>query len=68
MLDAGLSFFGPHSRIISGYQVQSLYNFQRGGDVDEIRVYDRMLDAAQAAALARNETPALAPFARGLER
>lgn len=59
MLDAGLSFFGPHSRIISGYQVQSAYNFLRGGDVDEIRIYDRMLDASQVGGLARGQAPTL---------
>ncbi len=41
--DTGLDQFGPHSRIISPYQVQSLYNFMRGGDMDELRIYDRML-------------------------
>ncbi|MGC4074618.1 MAG: hypothetical protein QM760_19380 [Nibricoccus sp.] len=30
--DAQLDQFGPHSRIISPYQVQSDYNFVRGGD------------------------------------
>jgi len=29
--DTGLDQFGPHSRIISPYQVQSLYSFMRGG-------------------------------------
>jgi hypothetical protein len=42
--DAALDQFGPHSRIISPHQVQSDYNFIRGGDIDEIRIYDRMLD------------------------
>ncbi len=31
------------------HQVQSRYNFMRGSDLDEIRVYDRMLDAAGGA-------------------
>ncbi|MBW3618545.1 MAG: LamG domain-containing protein, partial [Proteobacteria bacterium] len=52
--DAGLYAFGPHSRIISPYQVQSRYSFMRGGDVDEIRIYDRMLTPEAVAALARN--------------
>ncbi len=43
VFDTGLDQFGPHSRIISPYQVQSLYNFMRGGDMDELRIYDRML-------------------------
>ena len=50
--DAGLDQFGPHSRIISPYQVQSAYNFVRGGDIDEVRVYDRMVGDAKVAALA----------------
>lgn len=43
VLSTGLDQFGPHSRVISPAQVQSAYNFQRGGDIDEIRIYDRML-------------------------
>jgi hypothetical protein len=58
--DAGLDQFGIAGRVIAPHQVQSRYNFLRGGDMDEIRVYDRALDAAGVAALARNE-PASAP-------
>ena len=43
VLATGLDQFGPHSRVISPAQVQSAYNFVRGGDIDEIRIYDRML-------------------------
>jgi len=43
LYDNGLDQFGPHSRIISPYQVQSAYCFMRGGDIDEIRIYDHML-------------------------
>ncbi|MCX6143181.1 MAG: VOC family protein [Ignavibacteriales bacterium] len=43
VLSTGLDQFGPHSRVISSAQVQSAYNFVRGGDIDEIRIYDRML-------------------------
>jgi hypothetical protein len=43
LFDTGLDQFGPHSRVISPYQVQSAYNFVRGGDIDEIRIYDHML-------------------------
>ena len=39
-------------RIISPYQVQSAYNFVRGGDIDEVRIYDRMLSDENVAALA----------------
>lgn len=54
---AGLDQFGPHSRIISPYQVQSHYNYTRGGDIDEIHIYDRMLDDRNIAALARGDAP-----------
>jgi hypothetical protein len=59
--DAALDQFGPHSRIISPYQVQSAYNFVRGGDIDELRIYDRMLADDRVAALARGEAPEGAP-------
>ncbi|MBI5767283.1 MAG: LamG domain-containing protein [Verrucomicrobia bacterium] len=52
-LDAALDQFGPHSRIISPYQVQSDYNFVRGGDIDEIRIHDRALADDAIATLAR---------------
>ena len=63
VLDSGLDQFGPTSRVVSPHQVQSRYNFLRGGDYDELRVYDHALDASQVAALARAEepTPAGAP-------
>ncbi|MGI5899465.1 MAG: LamG-like jellyroll fold domain-containing protein [Christensenellales bacterium] len=48
----GLDQFGPHSRIISNTNVQSAYNFTRGGDIDEIAIYDRMLDDSQMLTLA----------------
>jgi hypothetical protein len=54
-LDAALDQFGPHSRIISPYQVQSDYNFVRGGDLDELRIYDHALDASAVARLATGE-------------
>jgi hypothetical protein len=57
MFNAALDQFGPHSRAINPMQVQSAYNFARGGDVDEIRIYDRMLSGDNIAALAGNQTP-----------
>jgi len=57
-LDAGLDQFGPHSRVISPHQVQSAYQFIRGGDVDDIRVYDHALDDAAVAGLAAGKDPA----------
>jgi len=58
--DAGLDQFGVAARVIAPHQVQSRYNFLRGGDLDELRVHDRPLDAAAIAALAKNE-PVEAP-------
>ena len=61
--NAALDQFGPHSRIISPHNVQSDYNFVRGGDIDEIRIYDRMLDDTAVATLATGDAPtALAPL------
>lgn len=59
-LDSGLDQFGMAGRVLSPHQVQSRYNFMRGSDLDEIRVYDRMLDAAAAAALAAKREPVVA--------
>jgi hypothetical protein len=66
VLDTGLDQFGIASRVASPHQVQSRYNFMRGGDYDELRIYDHALDAVAIAALARGETPAAAPAARSL--
>ena len=62
--DAGLDQLGPHSRIISPYQVQSDYNFTRGGDIDEIRIYDRMLNDDAIAGLRRGEATRSAALAK----
>jgi hypothetical protein len=51
--DAALDQLGLAGRVMAPYQVQSRYNFLRGSDFDEIRVYDRMLDAAGMIALAK---------------
>ena len=55
--DTGLDQFGVSSRVVSPHQVQSRYNFDRGGDYDELRIYDRALAAPQIAALAKAEEP-----------
>jgi hypothetical protein len=55
--DTGLDQFGMAGRVVSPHQVQSRYNFLRGGDYDELRIYDHALDAAGIAALARAEEP-----------
>jgi hypothetical protein len=57
LLDAGLDQFGPHSRIISPMQVQSRYNFLRGGDLDELHIFDHVLPARDIATLARLGEP-----------
>ena len=59
VLNAGLDQFGPHSRIISPYQVQSMYNHQLGGDIDELRIYAQPLDDKQIAALSNNQLPSV---------
>ena len=55
--NTALDQFGPHSRIISPHNVQSDYNFVRGGDIDEIRIYDRMLADDNVATLANGDAP-----------
>ena len=60
-LDSGLDQFGMAGRVISPHQVQSRYNFMRGSDLDEIRIYDHMLDAADVAALADRRLPGPPP-------
>jgi len=61
VFDAALDQFGPHQRIVSPYQVQSAYNFVRGGDIDELRIYDRMLSDENVAALAAGSAPESVP-------
>ncbi len=57
MFDAALDQFGPHSRIIAPTGVESSYNYDRGGDIDELRIYDRMLSDDNIVSLARKEIP-----------
>lgn len=61
VLSAGLDQFGPHSRIISPFQVQSAYNYVRGGDLDELRIYDRMLADEAMAQLSKGRGPGILP-------
>jgi hypothetical protein len=69
-LDSGLDQFGLAGRVLSPHQVQSRYNFMRGSDVDELRVYDHALAARAVAALAakREPPPADAPPAPAARR
>ena len=69
VFDTGLDQFGPHSRIISPYQVQSMYNFVRGGDLDELRIYDRMLSDENIEDLYSGEIPdEIPPVSRDLKK
>ncbi|MDR3145240.1 MAG: LamG domain-containing protein, partial [Treponema sp.] len=58
---AGLDQFGPHSRIISNWNVISDYNYVRGGDIDELVIYDRALSGDNIASLANAELPRNVP-------
>ncbi|MBB3357959.1 LamG-like jellyroll fold domain-containing protein [Novosphingobium sp. BK486] len=61
-LDMGLDQFGLAGRVIAPHQVQSRYNFMRGSDLDDIRVYDHMLGGPGVAALAAHgDAPPSAP-------
>ncbi len=55
VLDSGLDQFGPFSRIISPHQVQSGYQYVRGGDIAAIRIFDHMLSPDNIAALAKGD-------------
>lgn len=55
--DQGLWGFGPFQRIIAPWQVHSMYNYRRSGDIDELRIYDHMVSDADAAALAAHQAP-----------
>ncbi|MEN5116569.1 LamG-like jellyroll fold domain-containing protein [Luteimonas sp. TWI662] len=55
--DAGLDQFGLAARVLAPHQVQSRYNFLRGSDFDDIRIHDRMLDAAAVQAVRAFATP-----------
>jgi hypothetical protein len=62
VLDAGLDQFGPFHRVISPMQVQSQYQYVRGGDIDEIRIYDRALGEGAVAALETGKLVAADPM------
>ena len=67
MFDATLDQFGPHSRLIAPTGVESSYNYDRGGDIDELRIYDRALSDANIASLAKDEQPTdISPVTRSL--
>ncbi|TCP33730.1 LamG-like jellyroll fold domain-containing protein [Sphingomonas sp. BK235] len=60
-LDSGLDQFGLAGRVMAPHQVQSRYNFMRGSDLDEIRVYDRALAPGNVARLAARQEPGPLP-------
>lgn len=52
--DQGLWGMGPLQRIVAPWSVHSAYNFMRPGDLDELRVFDRMLADVAVAQLAKD--------------
>lgn len=62
VLDSGLDQFGMASRAVSPHQVQSRYNFMRGSDYDELRIYDHAITDAEVASLAKGQVPEVAAF------
>src|SRR4051812_3322561 len=67
--DTGLDQFGLAGRVVSPHQVQSRYSFMRGSDVDDIRIYDRMLAPQAVTAIAQKQEPdAAAPVAEPARR
>ena len=59
--DAALDQFGPHSRIIGPTGVEASYNYDRGGDIDELRIYDRALSDDNIATLSKGDAPQQIP-------
>ncbi len=67
MFDAALDQFGPHSRIIGPTGVESSYSYNRAGDLDELRIYDRALSDGNVASVAKGEMPQnIPPVTRNL--
>ncbi len=61
LFDTALDQFGPHSRIIAPTGVEASYSYDRAGDIDELRIYDRMLSDDNMQSLAKNEIPQSIP-------
>ena len=55
--DSGLFGFGPFQRVVSPWQVHTRRMYGHGGDLDEIRIYDHMLDDQSVAVLAASAMP-----------
>ncbi len=65
--DQNLWGFGPFQRIVAPWQVHSLYNYKRTGDIDELRIYDHMVSDADAAGLAAHQAPQTVSQAGGFD-
>ena len=61
LFDTNLDQFGPHSRVIGPSGVETSFSYDRGGDIDELRIYDRTLSDDNIASLAKNEIPQTIP-------
>ncbi len=68
VFSAGLGFFTPHGRFSNPGTVTSNCGHLRGGDIDEINIYDRALSGEQVKLLAQGQALApLEPFDRSLD-
>lgn len=65
VLDSGLDQFGMAYRAVSPHQVQSRYEWMRGSDYDELRIYDHAISDGEVATLAKGETPDVPAFPAG---
>ena len=64
---AGLDQFGAHGDVIGPQEVYTGEQHVRGGDIDEVRIYDQMLPPENIAQLAKGESPTnVTPFTRNL--
>ncbi len=61
VFDTALDQFGPHSRIIGPTGVEASYSYDRGGDIDELRIYDRTLSDGNMVTLANGGAPQSIP-------
>ncbi|MGB6744705.1 MAG: LamG-like jellyroll fold domain-containing protein [Terracidiphilus sp.] len=57
LFDTALDQFGPHSRVIGPTGVESSYSYDRGGDLDELRIYDRELSDDNIVSLSKSDVP-----------
>jgi hypothetical protein len=55
VLSSGLGMFGTHGWKLNPLKVRTQYIDVRGGDYDELRIYDSMLESAQVRQLARGD-------------